>query len=1138
MTNPYGDDSLGSVLESTAVLSNLLRREGYSRDDISDIAIGQFLDNERNNIRSPSSLHLMALKKILLYAIPVIAPRGSNTGIALTSQASTQAIQYDVKHNKSKECALFLNDKFRLIGFSFQNRLINHLSMDIFQWKFFTKIPLYYTPPAIDLSELNGFETKKCLYLIKPSHYEDVNIFNEINRYIAYALNPDLSPILGSAKSMVRQQSLPVIKRIEPFNNKKFIKPLNEVLSRQIDATYTTSLYESLHMTMNSKLYDNIQLFGFDSPSVQKYLNDLAYIKSQNLKVRSNFREVQNQLLLDTRAEKIARELYPQFFDFTDRRAIFSKFNRFVIDKLPKDANNNVRVLLDKAIAYQNALLINRCEHIPILKQLQSSRNTEEFSKFEQYINYDSVDEYNMYSCKVCSYPILCVHEVDLYESMSSIDHSNNNTNDEYWVQQRIINKYKAVNQKRTGDEDTESAFTFYCKHCGGYLGQSEDIIQSSIKTINESSVAEESNPIQSSIYLYISAVISAFMNQSIVPMNKKSITKLIYDETSDEIIRYVNRASKNEQNNIDIMIRYLCNIYGLAGLISLNINKIKSSESIIVHRSSKEDHSRNAEPIGGGAELKHELISALKIIQNIAAFKRIGITDDKIKAMLIEAFKYINKTFADEGIVLKARSPKELLLFDIQSSPVSAYALFMAKRFRKQYDMVEAVGINLDSLFPKSKKAEQILTHALYTNIFVPKKKDYSGIERYIVESYQSIVDCVVREPINGKYTSTITPLTTNFIKEFETKRRQKLKLNQNNPEKFLPVENSREYDFTLKSYQLGYCLNDDGTTRPHRWFVTKKGSNLEFTCKYCSLNIKNADKKNNEKIDHALNEQMNIEAFFELYTLACPVKDAHIFESDECIQCKGSKEQIKNKDPKYYKKYSSIYAKFRQSITSELINSANSIGISITPIMRQNNTDKVIKPDFVALESLTSSLSKLYGHSNLKDIGMDSTNKRSLEIIESYVRMLYSHYIFVKNLSADVKGHPDAQFFSFVKASFYDGIKVKPLDLQPLPEYPTSTNADQLTFELFQIMYDLISKSQADTNILIKFILNKMVTQDSRRKEFNFAKLKVVATNDEEEPMVVENNNEEDDEEIDIFNGYDIDEEDKEDNIHGDFE
>ena len=1137
MTNPYGDDSLGSVLESTAVLSNLLRREGYSRDDISDIAVGQFLNNERNNISSPSSLHLMSLKKILLYAIPVIAPRGSNTGIALTSQVSTQAIQYDVKHNKSKECALFINDKFRLIGFSFPNRLINHLSMDIFQWKFFTKIPLYYTPPAIDLSELNGFETKKHLYLIKPSHYEDVNLFNDINRYIAFALNPDLSPVLGSFKPMVCQKSLPIIKRIEPFNHEKFIKQLNEVLPRQIDATYTTSLYESLHMTMNAKLYDDIQLFGFDSPSVQKYLNNLAYVKSQNLKVRSNLREVQHQLLLDTRAEKIARDLYPQFFDFTDRRAIFSKFNRFMIDKLPKDAKNNVRILLDKAIAYQNALLINKCEHIAHLKQLQISRSTEEFHKFEQYINYDSVDENNMYSCLLCSYPILCVHEVELYESMASIDPSNS-TNDEYWVQQKIINKYKAVNQKRTGDEDTESAFTFYCKHCGGYLGQSEDIIQSSIKTINESSVVVESNPIQSSIYLYLSTIVSIHMNQSIIPMSKKAITKLIYEEISDEIIRYVNRASKNEQDNIDTMIKYLCTIYGLAALISLNINKIKSSESILINSSNKENQQRNAEPIVGGAELKHELILALKIVQNITVFKKIGVTDDKIKSTLIEAFKYINKTFANEGIVLKARSPKELLLFDIQSSPVSTYALFMAKRFRKQHDMIEAVGVNLDSLFPKTKKAEQISTHALYTNIFVPKKKDYTGIERYIIESYQSIADCVVQEPTNKKYISIITPPTSNFIKEFETKRREKLQLNRDNPERFLPVENSREYNFTLKTFQLGYCLNNDGTTRPHRWFVTKKGSNLEFTCRFCSLNIKNADKKNNEKIDHALSEQMNIEAFFELYTLACPVKDAHIFESDECIQCKASKNQIKDKDPKYYKKYSAIYSKFKQSITSELLISANRIGLSITPLMRQKDTDKVIKPDFVALESLASSLSKLYGHSNLKDIGMDSTNKRSLEIIESYVRMLYSHYIFVKNLSVDVKGHPDAQFFSFVKASFYDGIKVKPLNLQPLPEYPTSTNADQLTFELFKIMYDLISKSQADTNILIKFILNKMVAQDSRRKEFNFAKLKAVATNDDEEQMVIENNNEEDDEEMDIFNGYDIDEEDKEDNIHGDIE
>ena len=1138
MTNPYVDDHSGSVLETTTVLSHLLRGEHISRDDILKIAVGQFLDYERQNIKSPSSLHLIALKKILLYATPVIAPRESNIGIALSSQVSSPAIQYDMKKNKTTECALAVNDKFRLIGFAFPSLLVNHLSMDIFQWKFFHKLPTNYKPPSINISLLNGIETKpRSIYLIKPSEYENVDLFNMINRCIAFHLNPDLSDVFAISSSRFNPTPFKTIQRITPFIDKKYIDKLNEVLPRHIDKTYTASLYETLHMTMNSSLYDNIHLRGFESSLVNSYLSNLAYVKSQNIKVRANLKDVQQQLLLNTRAEKITREKYPYLFDFTDRRSIFTKFNRFHMDKLPKDAKNNIRILLDKEIASQQALLVNKCEHVPLLKALQKNDNSEEFHKVEQYINYDSIDDTKMYSCKLCTYPMLCAHEIELYESIASIDNSNN-SDGEYWIRQKIINKYKVVNQQRTGDEDTETAFTFYCKYCGGELGKSEDIIQSTIKSQIESSVNFNSNPIHSTIYMYISAAVNLYMNQSIVPMSKKQITSLIYEESKSAITGYVNGASNSDQENIDLMIRYLSTIYCLSALVSINMNKLKSTESIIIQKPTKDYETREAEPISGGVDLKQELISALKIIQNTTAYKRIGITEDKIKSMLIETLKFMNKVFAQDGSVLKARTAKELLELDIRSSPIGSYALSIASRYKKDVGIIEAVGVDIEQLYPKNKKTPKPETHALYKNIFNPTKKESTDDGRYIVESYQSIVDFVRQEPINGKYTSIITPPTSDFIRQFERKRHKQLKIDQSNPYRFLPVENSREYDFDLKNYHIGYCLNEDGSSRPHRWTITQNGKTREFICKHCKVNIKNADKKNNEHIEHALYEQMNVEAFFELYTLACPVKDAHIYEADECIQCKVSKTQLKAKDTKYYKRYSSTYSKYRQANINDLLDSAQSIGSYASELKRTTKDDVLVAPDYVVLESVASSLSKIYGHDGLQDIGMDSTKKRSLEIIESYVRMLYSHYTFVKNLSIDIKSHPDTQFFAFVKQSFFDGIKVKSINLHPLPNYPTSTNADQLLIELFQIIYDLSSKSNAQTNMLVKFIISKIVQHDMRRQEFNFAKLKSVTITEDDETIVIQEIDQEEEEEIDIFNGYDIDEEDLEDNLHGEID
>lgn len=1157
-TGPYdGNEHMGSsVLETTTILSNILRPEGYSRDIINDIAVNTFLENERNNIKDKSSMHLLALKKSLLYAIPVITPRVSNTGIQLTSQVVSPAIQYNPKNNKANKVSLAIGDKFRLIGFSFPNKLINHLNHDIFPWKYFAKLPVGYQPSPIDLSHIKPIETKNTssgiIYLIKPSHYEDISLFNEINRIIAFKLLLDFTSILSSTTNLMKEEKFPELSRIESYNNLKFIDKLNMVLPRQIDKTYTMSLYEALQMTANLILYDQIELLGFDSPEVNKYLAKLKYIKEQNLKVQTNLRVVRQQLLLNTRAEKITRERYPHFFDYTDRRAIFIKFNRFSIDKLPKNERNEIQILLEKDLAAQKALLNNHCEHLNYLKDLKESSDYETilnaYKKFEPFVNYDSVDDSQMYSCKLCSYPILCAHEIDLYEALSTINNVNGSDGSDqaYWVQQKIINRYKLVDQRRTGDEDTESSFTYYCKHCGGELGKSDDIIQATLKTQNESSMVIQSDSIETTIYNTISTVIGTNMNQSIVPMSRKSIAKLIFDESKDEINNYVKRATKVEQDNIDLMIKYISSIYALSGLISININKLKSSENILIlSKSSKQNEISTAEPVEGGAQLKDELIIALKIIQSNATFKRIGITDDKIKTMLIEAFKFMNRIIANEAIQFKSTTPRDKLEFDIKNGPIASYATFMynlAHKKNARDNLSDIVGVDMDSLFPKSKKITKPSTHALYTNIYKPKGRPGSDVEKYIYESYQSIVDFVIQEPIIGKYTSIITEPVSKFVKDYERKQSQQIKLRKTVPVRYLPVENGREYDFELKVYQIAYCFNDGEYVRPHRWVITKKDSKLIYTCKYCNINIEKASKALNDKIEDKLDEQMLIEAFFELYTLSCPIKDAHVFESEECIQCKVTKNQLSSMDSKYYKKYESTYLKHREGITGELINAAISIGtyaktIDKGKIVELNKDDTQVKSDMIKLESLASSLSKLYGHNDLKTIGADSTNNRSLEIIESYVRLLYSHYIFVKNLSIDTHGHPDSEFFSLIKEKFFTGVKPKQIKMPALPDYPISSNADQLLTELFQIIYDLASKGIPEVNELLRFILNKIVQQDARHKQYNFAKLKSVAIkeeDDETEIIVVD----EEEEEFDMFDGYDIDAEDMEDNIDGDYD
>lgn len=1125
-TSPYVSELQGSVLETTTILSQLLRPAGYSRDVISDLAIGSFINNERKNIRAPSNMHLLALKKALLYAIPVIAPFGSNVGITLTTQVSSPAIQYDKRTNKSRQMSLAIGDKIRLVGLTFPIVLVNHLAHDIFPWKFFDKLD--YEPTPIDLSFMDEIEVKKTsdgrLYLIKPKHYENVSLFNQINKLIAYKLTNTMDSVIAAGKT-IKTEILPTLERVAANNTLPFIETLNKVIPRQIDCTYLMSFYEALHMTANWLLYDQIVLLGFESNEVVQQLNHLQYVKEQNLKVQANFRKVNYQSLLNTRAEKIARERYPYYFDYTDRRALFIRFNRFSIDKLPKKVQNEVHILLEKDLASQAAMLTNKCEH---------TQHLDSFDETNQYIDYNTIDE-GMYPCKLCSYPLICIHKVDLHEAMSSVSETNDNSDQMYWSRQKIINKYKSTTRRRTGTEDTEVSFTFYCKHCGEELGKSNDNIQATIKSQMESTRAAASDPVESMIYTSTYAIVYQNMNQAIVPTSKKAITKLLFDECKDEIVTLVNQASKKQLEDTDLLTRYFTYAFALAGLISININKIKSTESIF-SRGSKQDLDTAPESISGGAQLKSELVAALKIIQSFGAFKRIGITDDSIKGMLIKAFKFMNSIFANEAFYLKASTPRNRLEADIKSGPIAAYAAYMQQRCTKQnVDALTATGVNLNVLF--NKKGIKPSTHALYTNLFVPKTKESSERGRYIIESYNLIADYAISEPNKDLFTSIVAPPLSEFLKNYQMKQTAVIKAKREVPVRYLPVRNGREYDFQLENYHIAYCLKDDGSVQPHRWMAVKSNNRSALTCKYCTLSIEKATKSNNDKIESGLTEQMMKEAFFELYTLSCPVKDAHVFESDNCTKCNVTKLQLRQMHLPYYKKYSATYLKYRKVITTDLITDANSI-MSYAKVYKSTESKPTkSKPDMIKLESLASSLSKLYGYSELSSIAIDSNNKRSLEIVGSYVRLFYSHYLFAKNISIETSSHPDPSFFAFVKNTFFNGVKLKGITLPDLPAYPSSDDADQLLIDLFEIIYNSISKS--DSNELIKFIMLKIIKQHMRRQAFNFAKLKSVNAISEDTEMIATAVEDEDmEDEFNMFDGYDISADDMEDNIDGEYD
>jgi hypothetical protein len=977
------------------------------------------------------------------------------------------------------------------------------------------------------------------IYLIKSGHYEDVGLYNDINRYISLKLNEGMNVALMSIRTNEVTPAPWTIGRMQPFATLPFLKQLNATLRQEIDPTYSISFYESLNSVGSWRLYDQIRLLGFSSPEVAELMVSMAYNKDQKDKALANIRRGAYNRLLDTRAEKITREKCPYYFDYTDRRAIFVRFNRFSLDKVPKKDRQAIQILVEKDLAEQSAILHNKCEHLAHLRKYKdNTRESGAFENVEPYIDYDSLDKDKMYPCKLCSYPLMCIHEVDLQEAIQAIHLSNDSKDQEYWVRQKIINQYKLIGQIRSGNEDTEALFTFSCKHCGQELGKSENIIQAPVATHDHG--GSESDPDDQVIYLAVSSAISMYMNSAIVPADKVSMTKLISSQIRPYVKQLVSKSTPSEQESRDTVLKYLSWVYTFSSLISINLHKIKSKESILI--SAKLTEARESAPVSGGAQLKDELLMAFKIIQSHSIFKKIGITDTRIKALLIDAFKTMNKTFSDNDIQLKLSTKRDRMDLDIKSSPITYYAQHMYRREHGQYhgDSIALMGVDMNLLYAKGKDSPKISTHALYANMYTPvdKKSKSDDVARHIIESYLSVVNTVTLEPTNGAYLSQITPISNEFILGYESAVTRRLRIKRTNPKRHIPSENGREYEFDLAAYDTAYCHIDGGVIRSHRWSITKKGNKLTYTCRHCGMDIANSSVKRNTLIADRLHDKMIMEAFFELYALVCPIKDAHVFVDGKCAQCNATTEQLESMSPDYYKKYSTLFKQTRKIVTERILDDTASILQYASPVGEIPNRPVVANVDLVKLETIATSISKLYTQLDLRSIGVRG-GVRSLPTIESYVRTFYSYYTFAKNASRMQRGHYDSEFYKLVQKNILDTDKNVASRIPPLPKYPSSTNADGLLLELLQIIFDLMKESGA-ANEIVRYVVRKIVEHDLRHGDYNFAKLKSMphSSRDLPDDEHIQSVDEDADDEIDMFDGYDISAEDLEDNVDGDLD
>ncbi|KAG3061352.1 hypothetical protein PC122_g19682 [Phytophthora cactorum] len=170
------------------------------------------------------------------------------------------------------------------------------------------------------------------------------------------------------------------------------------------------------------------------------------------------------------------------------------------------------------------------------------------------------------------------------------------------------------------GDKTTESLYTYYCKYCCGELGKSADAVQVGRITW-ASGTARELNSNERMLFTFVSSNVRAYARPTTIPMSLRSVTALLFDAAKLALSKLLRR----EKNVKSPQMRYFCAIYTLAGLIALNVSKIKSSKSVL-----------NTTGESASSQLKREFVAAMKIVRANRAYKRLRVNLKKITAALV----------------------------------------------------------------------------------------------------------------------------------------------------------------------------------------------------------------------------------------------------------------------------------------------------------------------------------------------------------------------------------------------------------------------------------------------------------------------------------------------------------------------
>lgn len=454
----------------------------------------------------------------------------------------------------------------------------------------------------------------------------------------------------------------------------------------------------------------------------------------------------------------------------------------------------------------------------------------------------------------------------------------------------------------------------------------------------------------------------------------------------------------------------------------------------------------------------------------------------------------------------------------------------------------------------------------------------------------------------------------TSQLLKKYEINLINENILSNLYPYSFIKLNNIRYYYNKIINLNIFYCLKDGLLHKFNIYlfklnnkdieinksdldkFISKLLHNdkitfIDYKCNKC-LELKsklyNAKDYDNNKITHLINQNNDINGFFNLYINICPITSStnsyqfHNFIENNseyiCNICNINYKKLIHKDIDIYHKYTKEYEDYKNNkivyfntnLKYFTSNKLKLINININDKIKDENIEKYMnKINNLILDNLIISISKKYNidilylqylgltegykyeNINQIEISYDKIDNR-LTKLHGYLRSLFIYLNLLKN-NKSIQTYFEEDFFNIL--SNYKELNNK-LE-KDLPNYNINIsnlliyvkyfndNKSIIDFYLkaifnFILELDLLNVNKFNNKLdnFIKFLIKKIIKFDELFSNYNYSKLKQMFTEDKFDNKFEFNNSEfdnnEEDDDLFAYNDLNInfDDEDPDDN------